>query len=117
MPSVFREIPPLEFVKRFLELYGIYDMNMCQWFTKDQCSLDKAGDLLIEVHPYYIPCMGEFIDGSVSYDICIKVVRHILKAHGYRLNYIEKSRGGKQTWYKVDTNTRIRMEEVLISFE
>jgi hypothetical protein len=100
MPVAFRETPPLELVKRFLEIYGIYDIDMCTWFTKDQCALAKASDLLVEIQPYYIPCKATFIEVP-SYDVCIKVLRHLLKPYGYTLSYMEKSRGGKQTWYKV----------------
>jgi hypothetical protein len=103
MPLAFREKPPLELVKRFLEIYSIHDMYMCPWFTKDQCSLVKAPDLLLEVYPYYIPCKATFIDEPVSYDICFKVLRHLVKEHGYTLSYMEKSRGGKQIWYKILT--------------
>ena len=119
MPIAFRENPPLEFVKRFLELYGIYDIDNGTWFTKDQCSLNKASALLLEVHPYYIPCKATFIDNIPTYIICFKVLRHILKAHGYSLSYIEKSRGVKQVWYKIVSmgQASLPKEGTLISFE
>jgi hypothetical protein len=105
MPITFRETPPLELVKRFLEEYGIHDIDNATWFTKDQCVLSKMHDILAELYPYYIPCKGVFIiEETVSYSLCLKAMRHILRPYGYTLSYIEKSRNGKQTWYVITTN-------------
>lgn len=117
MPVAFRETPPLEFVKRFLEIYGIYDIETCPWFSKDQCTLQKAQDLLLEVYPYYIPCKATFIDKTPTYETCFKVLRHMLRAHGYAISYMEKSRGGKQMWYKISSEKPSFIEGALITFE
>jgi len=118
MPLTFREKPPLELVKRFLEMYGIYDIYMCPWFTKDQCSLLSAPNLLAEVYPYYIPCKASFIE-TPTYNTCLKVLRHLLRPHGYTLAYMEKSRGGKQIWYKIMSkdDQALPVEGAFLTFE
>lgn len=107
MPPVFREIPPLELVERFLMAYSLRGFNDSTWFTKKTCNLACIEELLPEILPYYTPCM---VDTSISMKNSFKILRHLLRAHAYDIRYIEKSCRGKELWYQLATPFKANTE-------
>jgi hypothetical protein len=112
MPAVFREIPPLDLVERYLMAYSLHGIHDTTWFTKKGCSLGVVADILPEIIPYYTPCKAE--DSVLTYVSAFRILRHLLKAHGYHLKYLEKSCRGKELWYHIDVpinaNTEVRFD-------
>jgi hypothetical protein len=101
MPAVFRELPPLDLVERYLMAYSLRGTSDTTWFTKKACSLGVAEELLPELIPYYTPCKAE--SDPLTLTSAFRILRHLLKAHGYDLKYVEKSCRGKELWYHIDT--------------
>jgi len=112
MPAVFRELPPLDLVERYLMAYSLQGLSDTTWFTKKGCSLGVAEELLPEIVPYYTPCKAE--TGPLSLTSAFRILRHLLKAHSYDLKYVEKSCRGKELWYHIDcplnANTEVRFD-------
>ena len=112
MPAVFRELPPLDLVKRYLMAYSLRGLDDTTWFTKRMCSLPVVEELLPELLPYYTPC--KVASAVPSFTSAFVTLRHLLHAHGYRLTYVEKSCRGKELWYHLDAplnqNTEVRFE-------
>ena len=118
MPNVFREIPPYELLQEYAELYGLSNLYHQQWFTKDQCNLEKITESILCIYPYYNPCKGVFLKDPLTYESAFKVLRHLLKAHDFSIIYKEKSRGGKQIWYRIESDKMQSLTEIHnISFE
>ena len=102
MPPVFRELPPLDLVERYLMAYSLRGLGDTTWFTKKGCSLGVAEELLPELIPYYTPCKAAAEEEVLTYVSAFRILRHLLKAHGYDLKYVEKSCRGKELWYHID---------------
>jgi hypothetical protein len=112
--------PPIDLLKDYAQLYGIPNIHILQWFTKDQCNLTKLNEMIPFIYPYYNPCKGTFLTKDLlTYENSFKVFRHLLKAHNFNLSYKEKSRGGKQMWYKIESDSDLTRESTThhISFE
>lgn len=113
MPAVWREIPPLELVERFLNAYALKGLTDTKWFTKRSCSLGEVEALLPEVQPYYMPCKATDLGGDLTFQVAFRVLRHMVKAHGINLLYVEKSCRGKELWYHLsssEANTEVRFD-------
>jgi hypothetical protein len=112
MPQVFRELPPLDLVERYLMAYSLQGTSDTTWFTKKGCSLSIAEEVFPEILPYYTPCKAE--TDPLTLTSAFRILRHLLKAHGYELKYIERSRRGKELWYHIDSpfsaNTEVRFD-------
>jgi hypothetical protein len=110
MPPVFRELPPLDLVERYLMAYSLKGLGDTTWFTKKGCSLGVAEELLPELIPYYTPCKAA--TEVLTYVSAFRILRHLLKAHGYDLKYVEKSCRGKELWYHIDCTVAPNTEVV-----
>jgi hypothetical protein len=103
MPAVFREIPPIELVQRFLEGFGIQSLLTSGWFTKDHANIPILEEILPELEAYYTPCKAiQLLHSPLTPEKSITIVRQLLKAHSIQLQVNEKSRfGEKTTWYHI----------------
>lgn len=113
MPAVWREIPPLELVERFLNAYSLSGLNDTKWFTKRSCSLASIEALIPEVYPYYMPCKAVDLEGPVTLQVAFRTLRHMVKGHGAQILYVEKSCRGKELWYHLTSsqaNTEVRFD-------
>ena len=113
MPAIWREIPPLELVERFLNAYALRGLTDTTWFTKRSCGLATAEALLPEILPYYMPCKATDLDGPFTLQLSFRILRHMVKAHGTDLLYVEKSCRGKELWYHLsssEANTEVRFD-------
>ena len=115
MPAVFREIPPLELVERFLMAYSLRGLNDSTWFTKKSCNLGLLEEVISELLPYYVPCKAEeFLYGSITYEVGFRALRHVIKGHGANIKYVEKSCRGKEMWYQISSVLVVNTE---VSFD
>ena len=103
MPAIFRELPPIELVQRFLEGFGVQSLYASGWFTKDHANLPVLEEILPELEPYYTPCKAtDLLHSQLTLGTAITIVRQLLKAHDIQLQVNEKSRfGQKTTWYHI----------------
>jgi len=109
MPVIFRNKPPLELVEQILETFGLKTTCDKAWFTKPQIHLDKLEILLVELEPYYMPCMAVLT--PLTQSRALTILRQILREYGISIKSVEKSTGGKkQIWYSIhstQTNANI----------
>jgi hypothetical protein len=88
MPKLlFRQNPPLELTERILRSVGLLGLHDLRWFSKGDLVLTEAEAWLVELEPYYLPCMARrILDGrDADPDLVITVLRHVLEPAGYKL--------------------------------
>jgi hypothetical protein len=103
MPKIFRAVPPVEIVERFLLGFGLHGINDGGTFTQNHIKLDIAEQVLPEIEPYYIPCKAvEFLHKPFTHHRSITILRQLLKACDRALITTEKTRGSKKViWYQI----------------
>jgi hypothetical protein len=104
MPALFREVPELELIERFLQTsLGLRSLHDQAWFSRSMIRVHEAELLLPELEPYYMPCKAkEFLLGPFTAARALTILRHLVRAHGYDLHAQERSNGGsKSLWYSI----------------
>lgn len=100
---LFRKKPELDLVKdilRGLKFTGLTDARL---FHKNDISLEAFEEYLVLLEPYYLPCKAKLFLRNFDSNKAITVLRHILRAHGYRLRAYEKLiQNKKQTFYQIE---------------
>lgn len=107
MPPLFRELPDLDLVERFLQTsVGLRNLADKGSFTRQMIRVQDAEQLLPELEPYYIPCKGkEYLYHSLTQTRCLTILRQLIRVHGYDVCAKEKSIGGKkELWYSLTQN-------------
>jgi hypothetical protein len=121
MPKLFREDPPLSFIKELLQTCGLHSIQDSSWFQKNQIELQQFEELLPELEPFYIPCKAqEYLYTSLTQARIITILRQVLRVHNLTIVSKEKTYGSeKQLWYQLQqlqsTSTPLT-EEISISF-
>lgn len=100
---LFRKRPLLELVEQILQALHFTGLDDARTFQK--CDIDVAAfeEILPLLEPYYLPCKAKLFLYDFSQAKAITVIRHLLRAHGYKLRTHEKvSQGIKQTLYQIE---------------
>ena len=118
MPKIFRQRPPLELVERILESFGLRSINDKSWFSKPQIRILNLEELLLELEPYYMPCMASQLKEPLTQSRAITLLRQVLKEHGSSIKIVEKSTGGKkELWYSINTPlSNLEQGETCVTF-
>ena len=78
--QLFTEIPDLEFLNKFLNLYGINNLEDSVEFSKyeliDLNIVDKIEDLIPELVMYYLPCKYEMFLTNMNVNKCLTILIH-----------------------------------------
>jgi hypothetical protein len=100
---LFRKKPTVELVDdifKSLHFSGISDARL---FHKSDISVDIFEDWLPLLEPFYLPCKAKLFLYDFNSTKAITVLRHLLRAHGYKLRAYEKvHQGVKQTLYQIE---------------
>ena len=97
------EIPDLEFLNKFLNLYGINNLEDSVEFSKyeliDLNIVDKIEDLIPELVMYYLPCKYDMFLTNMNVNKCLTILRQIIKLYDYELKKREHVQNKKKSIY------------------
>tara|TARA_B100000900_G_scaffold244608_2_gene207997 strand:- start:36 stop:425 length:390 start_codon:yes stop_codon:yes gene_type:complete len=101
--QLFTEIPDLEFLNKFLNLYGINNLEDSVEFSKyeliDLNIVDKIEDLIPELVMYYLPCKYDMFLSNLNVNKCLTILRQIIKLYDYELKKREHVQNKKKSIY------------------
>jgi hypothetical protein len=107
---LFRKKPSLELVNDILQSLKFSGTNDSRLFTKNDISVEAFEEFLPQLDPYYLPCKSKLFLRDFDSNKAITVLRHLLRAHGYKLHAYEKvNQGAKMTYYQFE---RERLEDL-----
>lgn len=118
--QLFAQIPDLNFVNRFLTIYGLKYIEDTKEFTKnDLNSLDivkNIDNFIPELVLYYLPCKYIIILSNITLNKTLTILRQIIKLYGYELKKREHVQNKKKIIYyhikKINSNIIINNENV-----
>lgn len=100
---LFRKKPTLELVSDILTGLRFTGLNDTRLFTKNDISVEVFEEFLPQLDPYYLPCKSKLFLRGFDQTKAITVLRHLLRAHGYKLRAYEKvNQGAKLTYYQFE---------------
>lgn len=100
---LFRKRPSLELVSDILIGLRFSGLNDSRLFTKNDISVEGFEPFLPLLDPYYLPCKSKLFLRDFDQTKAITVLRHLLRAHGYKLRAYEKvNQGAKLTYYQFE---------------
>lgn len=103
---LFRKRPMLELVEQILQALHFTGLEDGRAFQKSDIDVAAFEELLPLLEPYYLPCKAKLFLYEFSQAKAITVIRHLLRAQGYKLRAYEKvSQGVKQTLYQIERDT------------
>lgn len=101
--QLFTEIPDLEFLNKFLNLYGINNLEDSVEFSKyeliDLNIVHKIEELIPELVMYYLPCKYEMFLTNMNVNKCLTILRQIIKLYDYELKKREHVQNKKKSIY------------------
>jgi len=100
---LFRKRPTLELVEQILQALHFTGMEDGRTFQKVDVDLAAFEEMLPLLEPYYLPCKAKLFLYDFTQAKAITVIRHLLRAQGYKLHAHEKvSQGVKKTLYQIE---------------
>jgi hypothetical protein len=100
---LFRKKPSLELVHDILIALRFNGLNDTRLFTKNDIAVEAFEEFLPQLDPYYLPCKSKLFLRGFDSNKAITVLRHLLRAHGYKLHAYEKvNQGAKLTYYQFE---------------
>jgi len=88
--QLFRQRPDHEFLIKFLNCFGLKNLNDTSEFTKENLVnyniIDKINNLLPELVLLYLPCKHIQFLINLNINKCITILKQILRLFEYKLN-------------------------------
>jgi hypothetical protein len=107
---LFRKKPSLDLVNDILTSLRFTGLNDTRLFTKTDIAVEVFEEFLPLLDPYYLPCKSKLFLRDFDANKAVTVLRHLLRAHGYKLHAYEKvTQGTKLTYYQFE---RERLEDL-----
>ena len=101
--QLFTETPDLDFLNKFLNLYGINNLEDSVEFSKyeliDLNIVNKIEDLIPELVIYYLPCKYKMFLTNISVNKCLTILRQIIRLYNYELKKREHVQNKKKSIY------------------
>ena len=106
MAKLFREPPPLDIVIMTLRALGFSGITDTKIFSANEVRLDTLETWAPILEPYYLPCKAKRYFSTLDSRRVITLLRHMLPAHGFRLQTYERQHHGKKrTVYQIHPAT------------
>ncbi len=103
---LFRKKPTLELVVDIFKSLHFTGLDDGRLFHKNDISVSVFEEWLPQLEPFYLPCKSKLFLHNFDLQKAITVMRHLLRAHGYKLRAYEKvHQGVKQTLYQIERET------------
>lgn len=115
--QLFQQVPDEIFLLKFLNCYGIKDLNDNKEFTKTDLNdlniINRIEDLIPELVLYYLPCKYQMFLTNITLNKCITILRQILRLYNYHLKKRENVHNKKKSiYYRIEeiNNKNIKIE-------
>ena len=106
MTKLFRETPPLDIVISTLRALGFNGITDTKIFSAEEVRLDNLEAWAPMLEPYYLPCKAKRYFTTLDSRRIITLLRHMLPAHGFKLQTYERQhQGKKRTVYQIHPAT------------
>jgi hypothetical protein len=110
--QLFKLEPSIDFVKEFVKIFGLKDINDTRKFSRDSLvninTLDKFEVYKEDLKKYYIPCKYEKYVTDLNEKKLVTILRQIVKLHDYKVTSQEKYIDGKKTLlYSLESDAQI----------
>ena len=110
--QLFKLEPSIDFVKEFVKIFGLKDINDTRKFSRDSLvninTLDKFKVYKEDLKKYYIPCKYEKYVTDLNEKKLVTILRQIVKLHDYKVTSQEKYIDGKKTLlYSLESDAQI----------
>jgi len=106
MTKLFRETPPFDIVMTTLRALGFNGIADTKIFSADEVRLDTLETWAPMLEPYYLPCKAKRYFSTLDSRRIITLLRHMLPAHGFKLQTYERQhQGKKRTVYQIHPAT------------
>lgn len=117
--SLFRKVPPLDVVEQVIRSLRFMSITDSRWFTKEELPLSTLEEWLPLLEPFYLPCKAKrFLEGEMTQNRIIVILRHLLEAHGARLKTCERVVAGKKrTLYSIEAPSSLTPATFSITFD
>ena len=100
---LFRKKPTEDVVNDVLKSLHFAGLGDARLFSKHDISAEAFEEWLPILEPYYLPCKAKLFLYDFNKSKAITVLRHLLRAHGYKLRTYEKvNQKIKQTLYQIE---------------
>jgi hypothetical protein len=93
---LFRKKPERELVESLLHSLHFSGLNDTRLFYKDELMIDEFEEQMPLLEPYYLPCKAKLFLINLTNAKVITILRHLLRANGYKLRVYEKVHAGKK---------------------
>lgn len=100
---LFRKKPSIELTNDIFKSLHFTGLDDGRLFHKSDIQLSAFEEWLPILEPYYLPCKAKLFLYNFTSNKAITVIRHLLRAHGYKLRAYEKvHQAVKQTLYQIE---------------
>lgn len=120
--QLFKQIPPIEFVKSIISQYGPDGFDVNYYFNINDIIKNNVVEYLNnkvdELKTYYLPCKYYYIT-NITPKKSITILRQLLRPYNYKLFSLEKySNGNKYLLYNlIADNYKINHQTLIIKFD
>ena len=101
--QLFAQIPDNIFLIKFLNCYGLDNLNDSREFSKsnmiDLNIITKIEYLIPELVLYYLPCKYKIVLSNITLNKTLTILRQIIKLYGYELKKREHVQNKKKIIY------------------
>ena len=115
--QLFQQIPDNNFLLKFLNCFGIKDLEDSKEFSKcdllDLQIIIKIENLIPELVLYYLPCKYNMFLNNITINKCITILRQILRLFDHHLKKREHVHNKKKSiYYHIEqiNNKNIKIE-------
>jgi hypothetical protein len=106
MAKLFRKNPPLDILITTLRALGFNGITDTKIFSAEDIRLDTLDTWAPILEPYYLPCKAKRYFSNLDSRRVITLLKHMLPAHGFRLQTYERQHHGKKrTVYQIHPAT------------
>ena len=114
--QIFRIIPPIEYLDKILQIFGINNFDENFYFSKFDIKkknlIEKFEEELPELRKYYLKCKAKKYLNNLIFKRIITILRQISRQHKYRIVGFEKyTNGEKYLLYKLEKDIKIEPKE------
>lgn len=106
MSKLFRETPTLDILTIMLVELGFTGVSDTKIFSVNEIKTDTVDVWAPLLEPFYLPCKAKRYFDLLSSSRIVTILRHVLPAHGFKLQSYERQyRGKKRTVYQIHPAT------------
>ncbi len=120
--QLFKELPPLEFIQKLMDFYGIHDFDENYKFTRVDLEkknvISNLNDLRNDFDKYYLKCKTTRYLDNLTIKKSITILRQFLRVYGYKIVSKEKySNKSKYLLYHIEKIDKNEDANLVVDFD